>query len=172
MSDTKSILEDLDYLISEYSSLSILWQKELPVKLLDELNNVSLCSHFLTLLNLFKPFYERYLTDEYDDLRLTFSSDSSQNNLNFSECDSKIIGELLARIISQRKLIIELLTSNEIDRVNQGITTKLDQEESYFNEQLSVLIQQERGTLINISKAIYDVEKDKMSMRSLSRSHN
>lgn len=172
MSDTKSILEDLDYLISEYSSLSILWQKELPVKQLDELNNVTLCTHFLTLLNLYKPFIENNLFGEYADIRSMFIPDSNQNQVSRTECDSEIVVELLARIISQRKMIIELLTNNGVGRDNQGTTSNPDQNESNFIGQLSILIEQERSMLIEISKAIYDVEKDKMSMRSLSRSHN
>jgi hypothetical protein len=124
------------------------------------------------LFNHYTPLTDKYFFDENIQFSLSTLDESIHTISSLSDCTSENVVSLLSAIIIQRKNLIAILKSDDFDRITQNSEIKLDNKDLAFTEILSDLIKKERRTLINISRSIYDIEKDKMTMRSLSRSIN
>ena len=168
MSDTKSIIEDLEYLKSEYISLTHLWRKEIPFSH-SSLHGETICSLFSSLHETIDSFSSQIIFKENRQF------ESSKHDINHGtqstqiECDSEILDNVLKSLISQKQDLLNYLINNPADIVTPRTSTEQSAMNHSQIEQLQSLVEFERETIIRISRSIYEVEKDKMTIRSISK---
>lgn len=170
MSNIQGIIEDLDYLKSEYETLLFLW-KDMDSITQATSHNESICASFYTLGRVFLNELTKLSIEGIESVDITNNVFQVYSVKNVPDCNAEMLHVILNQLVQDRDTLIHLLTELQFYRDTSSAEQNSEAKPFTFNdlEVLQWIIEEERREIIELSRALYDREKDKMSMRMINK---